>query len=76
MLDKILLLRPGGYGETSYLEKNPLYPQYKSKEPYFAAFLICLPFFILGLLPLIFQYTGLPDAIRDSTRLYSWQIWD
>jgi hypothetical protein len=70
MLDKILLLRPGGYGETSYLEKNPLYPQYKSKEPYLAAFLICLPFIILGLLPLIFQYTPLPNLLgipRDPT---------
>jgi hypothetical protein len=63
MLNKILLLRPGGYGETSYLEKNPLYSQYKSKGPYVAAFLICLPFFILGLLPLIFQYTGVPHAL-------------
>jgi hypothetical protein len=63
MLDNILALRPGGYGETSYLEKNPLYPQYKSKEPYLAAFLICLPLLILGLLPLIFQYTPLPDAL-------------
>ena len=63
MLDKILLLRPGGYGEISYLERNPLYPQYKSKEPYFAAFLICLPLIILSLLPLIFQYTGLPAAL-------------
>ena len=57
MLDKILLLRPGGYGETSYLEKNPLYPEFKSKGPYLYAFLICLPFLLLGLLPLIFQYT-------------------
>jgi Flp pilus assembly protein TadB len=67
MLDKILLLRPGGYGETSYLEKNPLYPQYKSKEPYVAAFLICLPFIILGLLPLIFQYTPLPHILGLQT---------
>jgi len=63
MIDKIMLLRPGGYGETSYLEKNPLYPQYKSNGPYFAAFLICLPFFILGLLPLIFQFTPIPQMI-------------
>jgi Flp pilus assembly protein TadB len=70
MLDKILALRPGGYGETSFLEKNPLYLQYKSKEPYIAAFLICLPLLILGLLPLIFQYTPLPLALgldRDPT---------
>jgi hypothetical protein len=64
MLNKALLLRPGGYGETSYLEKNPLYSQYKSRGPYVAAFLICLPLLILGLLPLIFQYTGLPGALH------------
>jgi Flp pilus assembly protein TadB len=63
MMDKILLLRPGGYGETSYLEKNPLYSQYKSNSPYVSAFFICLPFFILGLLPLIFQYTPIPDML-------------
>ncbi len=67
MMDKILLLRPGGYGETSYLEKNPLYSQYKSNGPYVAAFLICLPFLILGLLPLIFQYTPIPGMIGLQT---------
>jgi Flp pilus assembly protein TadB len=63
LTDKILMLRPGGYGETELLEKNPLYPKYKSKKPYFAAFLVCLPFFIIGLLPLIFQFTPLPNLI-------------
>ena len=63
MLDKILTLRPGGHGETSYLEKNPLYPQYKSNGPYMYAFLICLPFILLSLLPLIFQYTPIPDIL-------------
>jgi hypothetical protein len=63
MIDKILLLRPGGYGETSYLEKNPLYSQYKSNGPYVAAFLICLPLLIIGLLPLIFQYTPIPGML-------------
>jgi Flp pilus assembly protein TadB len=67
MLDKILLLRPGGYGETSYLENNPLYPQYKSKGPYVASFLICLPFIIIGLLPLIFQYTPSPHMLGLQT---------
>jgi len=67
MIDKILLLRPGGYGETSYLEKNPLYPQYKSNKPFISAFLICLPFFILGLLPIIFQYTPVPQLLGLQT---------
>ncbi len=63
MLDKILILRPGGHGETSYIKSNPLYPQYKSRGPYIYAFLICLPFLILGLLPLIFQYTPIPELL-------------
>ncbi len=60
LTDKIMILRPGGYGEKNLLERNPLYPKYKSRKPYFRAFWICLPFFILGLLPLIFQYTPIP----------------
>ncbi|MBU2053295.1 MAG: hypothetical protein KJ721_03560 [Nanoarchaeota archaeon] len=63
LTDRIMMLRPGGYGESTLLERNPLYYKYKSKAPYFNAFLICLPFFILGLLPLIFQYTPIPEMI-------------
>jgi len=63
MMDKIMFLRPGGYGETSYLEKNPLYPQYKNKGAFFSAFLICFPLFLIGIFPLIFQFTNLPDLI-------------
>ena len=62
LTDKVMFLRPGGYGETELIERNPLYPQYKSKKHYLPAFLICLPFFIIGILPMIFQ-TGLPNAI-------------
>lgn len=60
LTDRIMLLRPGGYGETSFLKRNPLYNEYKSNEPYFNAALISLPLLILGALPLIFQYTSLP----------------
>lgn len=63
MTEKILFLRPGGHGDTSLLERNPLYGKYKSKQPYVRAFLICLPFFILGFLPLIFQYTPVPGML-------------
>jgi len=63
LTDKVMFLRPGGYGETTLLERNPLYPEYKSRKPYMRAFLICLPFFIIGLLPLIFQYTPLPALL-------------
>lgn len=61
LTDKILFLRPGGHGESSLLERNPLYENYKSNSHYFSAFIICLPFFILGILPLIFQYTPFPE---------------
>ena len=63
LTDKIVFLRPGGYGETSLLERNPLYYKYKSKKPYFKAFLIMLPFLLLGFLPFIFQYTSFPELI-------------
>ncbi len=63
LTNNILMLRPGGYGESGLLERNPLYSKYKSNEPYVKSFLICLPFFILGLLPLIFQYTPFPGMI-------------
>ena len=63
LTDKIMLSRPGGHGETSLLERNPLYYQYKDKSAYFIAFLIAFPFILLGLLPLIFQYTPIPSWI-------------
>ena len=63
LTDKILFLRPGGYGETTLLERNPLYYKYKSKRPYAKALLITLPFFILGLVPLLFQFTAFPAAV-------------
>ncbi|MDD5012152.1 MAG: hypothetical protein PHQ66_00690 [Candidatus Nanoarchaeia archaeon] len=55
LTDKVLFLRPGGYGETELIERNPLYPVYKDKKHYAKAFLICIPFLIIGLLPLFFQ---------------------
>jgi len=59
LTDKILLLRPGGYGESTLLERNPLYSKYKSKAPYVKAFFICAPLILIGLIPLLFQ-TPLP----------------
>ena len=34
---QVMLKRPGGYGETSLLEKNPFYYKYASKKPYIIA---------------------------------------
>lgn len=63
MMDNIMVLRPGGYGETTILEKNPLYAQYKNNSAFFAAFLICFPLFLIGIMPLLFQYTPLPEIL-------------
>ena len=63
LTDKIMLLRPGGYGETSLLERNPFYHKYASSRPYFIAFLICMPFILIGLFPLIIQYTPITEWI-------------
>jgi hypothetical protein len=59
-ISELMAQRPGGYGESSILEKNPLYYQYKSRKPYLKAFWICFPIFLLGILPYIFQYTPIP----------------
>ncbi|MEM4703132.1 MAG: hypothetical protein QXP53_01470 [Candidatus Pacearchaeota archaeon] len=63
MTNQILNRRPAGYGETELLERNPNYRYYKDKSVYFKAFLIALPFLIMGLSPLLFYYTNLPSAI-------------
>lgn len=64
MTSEVMLKRPGGHGEAEVLELNPLYPKYKSNKPYFTAFLICLPLFILGILPFLFQFTPLPSLLN------------
>ena len=61
LTNQVLLKRPGGYGETSLLEKNPNYFRYVSKKPYLIAGLICFPLLFIGLLPLIFGFTPIPD---------------
>jgi len=61
LTDKIMFKRPGGYGETKLLEKSPFYAKFKSKKPYFIAALICVPLFVIGLLPLFSLYLGFPQ---------------
>ncbi len=64
MTSEVLLKRPGGYGETSILEKNPLYPKYVSNKPWIIAAIICIPIFILGLLPFLFQVDLITNALN------------
>lgn len=55
MTSGVLFKRPGGHGETSVLELNPDYSKFTSKRPWVIAFLMCLPLFIIGLAPFLFQ---------------------
>jgi len=63
LTSEIMLKRPGGYGETELLEKNPDYYKYKSNKPYIIAGLVALPLLIIGFLPLIFQFTPLASYL-------------
>lgn len=60
MTSDVLMKRPGGYGESSLLEKNPLYEKYKSKKHFIKGGLIALPFFLIGIIPLLFAFTNFP----------------
>jgi hypothetical protein len=60
MTSQIMLKRPGGYGETSLIKKNPFYHKYASNKPYKIAAVICLPLLLIGLIPLIWGYTPVP----------------
>ena len=73
LVDKVMFLRPGGYGESDFLEQNPLYPKYISKGPYFKAFLICLPLFLIALSPIIFQYTPISEWIGLSVKDFTFE---
>jgi len=63
LTDKVLMLRPGGHGETSLLEKNPLYYKYKDKAPRARAFIKVLPLLIISLIPLMFQFPAFVQSI-------------
>ncbi|MEX2017248.1 MAG: hypothetical protein WD876_02145 [Candidatus Pacearchaeota archaeon] len=63
MTDKILLLRPGGHGESELLERNPLYYKYNTNKPYAKAFLLTFPLLLIGFLPLLFGYTPFPEML-------------
>ncbi|MFH1521842.1 MAG: hypothetical protein ABIF18_02695, partial [archaeon] len=71
MTGDVMMKRPGGYGESSLLEKNPLYPKYKSNAAYFKGILIASPLFLIGLIPFLWRYTAIPIWL-GTTRDYSW----
>ncbi len=67
MTSQILVKRPGGFGETHLLERNPDYANFKDKRHYVKAFMIVLPLFILGILPLLVPSLGSYMGIQDIT---------
>ncbi|MCL6500491.1 MAG: hypothetical protein K6T16_00455 [Candidatus Pacearchaeota archaeon] len=71
LTSNVLSNRPGGFGETELLERNPEYKYYKSNEPYFIAALITFPLLLLGFLPFLLHY-GLAEAIGINAD-YSFQ---
>lgn len=63
MIVSVFIKRPGGYGETELLERNPKYYKYKNKGVWVKAFIISFPFFLIGIIPLLFQFTPLPETL-------------
>jgi hypothetical protein len=76
LTDKVMADRPGGYGETELLERNPLYSKYKSKKPYLIAGLICFPLIIIGLIPVFSLYFGFPQDFQLFTGLLGENFFD
>ncbi len=66
LTDKVLLMRPGGYGESDFLERNPLYKKYKNKGAYVNSFILALPFLIVGLIPLLLTITPISNSLGVS----------
>jgi hypothetical protein len=83
LTSNILLKRPGGYGETSALESNPDYPEYKSSKHWVKAALIALPLLLIGLIPFIsyygfgydptFKNIGL-SSFSPDTKIFGFQV--
>lgn len=63
LTDKVLMLRPGGHGNTDLVERNPLYYKFKNKSAYRKAFGMVLPLILLSILPLLWGFTPLPEAL-------------
>ncbi len=58
MTNNILSKRPGGFGETELLERNPNYKYYADKSVYLFSFLLAFPLLLLGFSPFLIQLFG------------------
>lgn len=63
MTSEVLLKRPGGYGDTSILTRNPNYHLFISKKPWIKAGMYVMPLILLGLLPFIFQISSITNLL-------------
>ena len=64
LVSEALLKRPGGYGETSLLEKNPDYPKFISNTPWIIAGVIAIPLLLIGILPFLFQIPFITNTLN------------
>jgi Flp pilus assembly protein TadB len=71
MTGNVMMRRPGGYGESDLLEKNPLYPKYASNAGYWKGFFLASPLLLIGLIPFLWRYTAVPIWL-GTTRDYAW----
>ncbi len=71
MTENVLMKRPGGYGESGLLEKNPLYGKYISNAGYWKGAFFAFPLFIVGFIPFLWRYTPVPIWL-GTTRDYTW----
>lgn len=74
MTNDILSKRPGGFGETELLERNPNYHYYRSNKPYLIAFLIALPIFLIGISPFIFHGIGIDPTFDQFNTPFKDQL--
>ncbi|MFA5992396.1 MAG: hypothetical protein WC796_01675 [Candidatus Pacearchaeota archaeon] len=70
LTSQIMLKRPGGYGETDFLELNPDYEKYKSKKHYVTAALIAIPLILIALTPFLLQWDELRNTIGLQCQYY------
>jgi MFS family permease len=71
LTDRVLVSRPGGHGDSSFLEQNPLYPEYQSNKYYLKYVLLFLPLFLIGLIPFFWRYTNI-SGLLGLQRDYTW----
>ncbi len=73
LTNDILSKRPGGFGETELLERNPNYKYYADNSIYFVCTLIALPILLLGLLPFILHYSSQYFGLQPDYSLFTFK---